>query len=393
MKLLITSTAYPPSIGGAQLHMHQLARGLNTHHTVQVLTHWDSNRTDWLLGTTITAPLRAKDYTVDGVSVHRLGLPPMLRLKILPWVVSYYLIQGLAIKQISNMLMERIENRVAQADLVHNCRIGREGLSYASYQIAREYNIPFVLTPVHHPRWEGWLHRYYLRLYRLADAVIALTNAEKTKLCNLGVDEQRVFVTGIGPILAKSYDPVAFRVHFGIKDQPIILFLGQKYEYKGLSALLEAAEIVWQKIPDAYFVFVGPRTKYSRRLFSNVSDRRVIELDAVGLQEKTNILAACDLLCVPSTQESFGGVYTEAWNLGKPVIGCNIPAVSDVVIDGFDGYLVKQKPDQIANRILELILNPALGKEIGKRGEQKVKDHFNWDNIVHRTIEVYRNIL
>jgi hypothetical protein len=35
-----------------------------------------------------------------------------------------------------------------------------------------------------------------------------------------------------------------------------------------------------------------------------------------------------------------GGVYTEAWSFCKPVIGCPIPAVSELIVEGVDGCLV-----------------------------------------------------
>ena len=54
MKLLYTLTTYPPAIGGAQLHQHPLAQQLKQHHPIQVFTHWTQNRTDWLMGTTIS---------------------------------------------------------------------------------------------------------------------------------------------------------------------------------------------------------------------------------------------------------------------------------------------------------------------------------------------------
>jgi hypothetical protein len=47
--------------------------------------------------------------------------------------------------------------------------------------LARDMGIPFVLTPFHHPRWSSWLFRVYHELYRSADAVLALTEAERTK--------------------------------------------------------------------------------------------------------------------------------------------------------------------------------------------------------------------
>ena len=52
MNLLYTLTSYPPAIGGAQLLQHRTALHLLPRHRIQVVSQWDTNRTDWLLGTT-----------------------------------------------------------------------------------------------------------------------------------------------------------------------------------------------------------------------------------------------------------------------------------------------------------------------------------------------------
>jgi glycosyltransferase involved in cell wall biosynthesis len=390
VNILFSLTAYPPAIGGAQLLVHQLARELGVHHRIQVITLWDTNRTDWLLGTTINAPRQVRVYQMDGVPVRCITLSDETRRRLTPWVWAYYVVQGPALRRIADALAAEMAPWAAQAELVHNCRIGREGLSYASFKLARERDVPFVLTPVHHPRWESWLHRYYHRLYRQADAVIALTEAERQTLINLGVDEHRVFVTGMGPILAETHDGARFRAQHNLGDAPLVLFLAQKYAYKGVAALLRATQLVWQRLPEVRFAFVGPRTAYSRRLFASVCDARILELDTVSLQEKTDALAACDVLCVPSSQESFGGVFTEAWSFGKPVIGCNIPAVAEVIADGVDGYLVSQEPAQIAERICHLLLHPTQAQTVGAAGQRKVKAHYTWQQIAERTEQAYR---
>jgi glycosyltransferase involved in cell wall biosynthesis len=393
MNVLISATAYPPSTGGAQLLMHQLARQLSTHCSVQVLSQWDTNRTDWLLGTTLRAPAPERAYQIDGIPVQRITLSGKVRRELWPWVMAYYPLQGPALARISEAFADVIGPWAARADLVHNCRIGREGLSFGSFQAAARRGIPFVLTPVHHPRWSGWSHRYYQQLYRQADAVIALTDAERQVLVRLGVSEKKVFVTGMGPVLAENGAGGQFRQHYNLKEDPLILFLGQKYEYKGLAALLAAADLVWRKIPEAHFAFIGPRTPFSRRLFQSITDLRILELDTVSLQEKTDALAACTLLCVPSTQESFGGVYTEAWSFERPVIGCRIPAVAEVISSGVDGFLVDQQPAPIADRIIQLVLDSSMADKMGKAGLQKVTGRYTWERLAEKTELVYRQLI
>lgn len=389
MRLLYTLTSYPPSVGGAQIHTHLLAQAMAPN-AVQVITHWSKNRTDWLLGTTLLQP-PAKDYAIDGVSVHSLGFSVYEKIRILPWLPLYYPFMPQIIPQIASILESHILPFAHKVDVIHNIRMGRENLSYASLQVAHQINVPFVFTPVHHPRWVGWRYKAYLDLYRAADAVIAMTNSEKQKLVELSVAPERIHVTGVGPVLASSENGEQFRQKYALSGQ-IILFLGQHYPYKGYCQLLQAMPIIWQRFPEAHAVFIGPSVKSSEQVFAQYSDSRILRLGAVDIQAKTDALAACDLLCVPSTQESFGGIYTEAWSFKKPVIGCNIPAVADVISDGVDGYLTEQKPESIAEKIIYLLANPAKAAELGEAGKIKVETQYSWSKIAEQTYRVYQSV-
>ncbi|MCB0164764.1 MAG: glycosyltransferase family 4 protein [Anaerolineae bacterium] len=393
-KLLLTTTSYPPAIGGAQLHTHQILKRLSPDFPVQVVTQWAENRTDWLFGTTLNAPAAPKAYTFEGVPVQLITLTRRERRQVLPYALAYYALKPTAIDQIAARLLLKIEPLARDCQLIHNTRIGREPLSFASLKTARKLGIPFVFTPYHHPRWVGWNYRDYLNLYRRADALIALTQAEKETLIALGVSAGRIFITGIGPIVADQADPATFRQQHHIPPEaPLVLFLGQKYRYKGYEALAAAAKIVWAKLPDTYFLFIGPQTPASKKFFARQQDRRLIELGQVDLPQKTDALAACTLLCLPSTQESFGGVYTEAWSFGKPVIGANIPAVAEVIDDGVNGYLVSPTAQDIAEKIGYLLDQPAAAYQLGQAGRQKVVEKYSWDKLAQKTEEIYTTVV
>ncbi|MBD0336911.1 MAG: glycosyltransferase family 4 protein [Cyanobacteria bacterium Co-bin13] len=391
MNFLYTLTTYPPTIGGAQLHQHLLAQQLQTRHHIQVASFWDSNRTDWLLGTTLKAHTAPRNYVINGIPVNRMGFSPREKLKMLPWLPLYYPLMAVALPPLARIIASHLKPLAQSANLIHNVRIGREGLTHASWQAARQRDIPFVFTPVHHPRWVGWRYRAYIELYCQADAVIALTPSEKAILTDLGVKPDRIHVTGIGPILADHPDGLGFRQRHGMSGA-MVLFLGQHYAYKGHQAVLAAAPLVWQKLPDVHFVFVGPPVGGSEKSFESGTDARIHRLGSVGLQEKTDAIAACDLLCVPSMQESFGGVYTEAWSLGKPVIGGRIPAIADVVTEGQDGFLVDQQPGEIADRILYLLNHPTEAAAMGQAGQAKVEAHFTWPKLAEKTLKVYQTV-
>jgi glycosyltransferase involved in cell wall biosynthesis len=223
--------------------------------------------------------------------------------------------------------------------------------------------------------------------------VFALTESErKTLVEDKRVCEDRVHVTGIGPVLSDNPDPDEFRNRFDIRGR-FVLYLGQQFRYKGVGAVLEAAPLVWRQHPDVTFVFIGPTTSYSRALFKQVRDRRIVNLERVDLETKTAALAACEFLCVPSMQESFGGVYVEAWALRRAVIGGRIGPIANVVTDGTDGILCSQRSAEVAEVIAFLLSSHRLCEAMGNAGWQKVRDKYTWERIATRTFRVYSSLL
>ena len=392
LHVLFTITRYWPAIGGAEIHTRELIHHLEPRVEPTIAAHWAENRTDWLLGTTLAAPARAQTYQDNGRTVNLLAQTRADRLRSLPWVLAYYPWMPVAAPRLGHILAEQLLEIAPSVDLVHNVRSGREPLTLASLEVARRRQVAFVFTPNHHPRWVGWRYQVYLDLYRRADALIALTEHERQALIRLGASAERVHVTGVGPVLSDDADGERARQRFGLHER-FVLFLGQKYAYKGVRQLLEAAPYVWQRHKDLQFVFVGPRTRSSRSLFARVTDPRVREIGSVSVQDKTDLLAASELVCVPSSQESFGGVLVEAWAMGKPVVAGPAPAAAEVIADGEDGLFVpEQSARAIADRVLQLVDDPAGAAALGQRGARKVAERFTWAQLAARTDAIYRSL-
>jgi glycosyltransferase involved in cell wall biosynthesis len=392
MKLLYASNLYPPSMGGAQIHFHCLAKAMQSAgNEVSVVTHSCRHRTDWLrLSTVFTEPDNHFDY--EGTPVWQLGFSPLTRLQIMPWALAYYGLIGPATRHISRHALRALSS-LSPPDVVHATRIGREFLCRAALDFAHKHGRPFVLTPVHHPRWDGWRYTEYDKIYREADALCVLTKEEKRLLVEQkGVDEEKIHITGIGPILSSTYDAEEFRARYDIRGR-FVLYLGQQFRYKGVGALLEAAPLVWKRHPDVTFVFIGPQTSYSKAIFSMATDRRIRNLGEVNIETKTAALSCCEFLCLPSSQESFGGVYVEAWALGKTVIGGRIPPIAELISEGHDGLLSSQNPSELADQISLLSADPELCRKMGNAGARKVGTRYTWEQIAKKTEDVYERVM
>jgi glycosyltransferase involved in cell wall biosynthesis len=171
-----------------------------------------------------------------------------------------------------------------------------------------------------------------------------------------------------------------------------VLFLGQKRPYKGIAELVAAAELVWRRHPDAAFVFAGPPTPFSRALFAKTRDRRIVELGNVDLAEKTALIERCDVMCLPSTQESFGLVIVEAWAKRKPVVACDIPALRSVVDDGVNGVLCQQTPASIAAALDSLLASAEKREAMGRAGLAKQQERYTWERLAAALLRIYESL-
>ena len=99
------------------------------------------------------------------------------------------------------------------------------------------------------------------------------------------------------------------------------------------------------------------------------------------------------MLCLPSTQESFGTVFLEAWSFSTPVIGCPIPSVSSIVKHGENGLLASPDPASLAHSILELLTDRPLARSLGKAGNRAVLAKWQWPQLATRLEQIYSNVL
>jgi glycosyltransferase involved in cell wall biosynthesis len=387
----MTTTAYPPSIGGVQGYLWELCAGLQRF-DAEVITLWLAHRTDWLLGTTLRLGHSGK---ARSPGVETLGWSTASRARMLPWVLAYYAIVPLAARRIATEMIPELERAVDPAAvLIHNHRIGREFLALASLAVARKRGLPFVLTPYHHPRWHGYRYSAWTGVYRAADAVLTLTEAEARELKRLGVAPERLHVIGGAGDQPIPADGARFRARIASNGSPLVVFAGQLYEYKGVALLVAAGEALRARGVLVELAFVGPETRFSRGFFANHKRPWIHVLGKVDNQTKWDAIEAATVVCVPSEQESFGRIYIEAWSKGKPVVAARIPSVSEVVNDGESGLLINPgSVDDLARALERLVSDPTLAERLGAAGRREVASRFNWTQVVRRVESVYESLL
>ena len=388
-RLRVVAFRYEPAIGGAEHLARRLIREIGERRVVDIVTVVTENRSDWLH--LLVEGVRNSDerYQVDGREVRALASWPVeLRRRLRPWVPFYHLPYSPAPTIMGRLLAPQLVSVAAGAGIMHNFFMGREAFSFGLMEAAASAGVPFVFTPLRHERPLGWSSGAFRRIYRGADALIALTRAEADWLISHGARRERVSVIGAGPLSDGRVPPDAARRVVG--DDQIVLFLGQLHEYKGFNAVLQAAALLRDR-RQVRFVFAGPDVRGHARRFENAGPN-VMYLSAVDDALRDSLLQACTVLCVPSSRESFGLVVVEAWNCGKPVIGGPAKATRELIEDGVDGWSVPQNATILARRLAEILDNPELARQMGISGQRKVEQQFSWAAIADAHLALYSRL-
>ncbi len=386
-------------MGGTEVHSAELAKRLLDTISVEVLTHCQTTARE---GRTLNFDaLKSSDdrHLLESIKVNRIGLSsvdfPGVR-----WIAnnhhSFRFARAIFSVLYGSVVRKKVGDSLEDADLVHCIYNGLTDAADYAYKCAQRRNIPFVFTPNVLDTSDGisaWNSRRIKRLYSKSDALIALTQHEAEYLIRHGAEPDRVTVIPYGPVLYGSGDEARCREHLELGDRPIILFLGRMVKLKGYELLLEAFEMIKSSHPNAALVFMGPASVEVKAQLQRELHRDIHHIDPPEQQLKTDFLAAAEVVCVPSSTESLGVVYLEAFANRKPVVALDLPVLREVISHQEDGFLVNPDAQSIGNAIAGLLDDPAMAARMGQAGFDKVEKFYSWDNVVNGVLQVYTDAI
>jgi glycogen(starch) synthase len=231
----------------------------------------------------------------------------------------------------------------------------------------------------------------------IAKAVTTVSNSTKTEVMWLyNVPERKVTVVpnGIDPEPFRiRVDPGEVKMQYGIHPlAPLVLFVGRLTYQKGPDLLVQAVPGILAKRWDVQFIFAG--TGDMRGYLEGAAHGLPVQFPGyVSDTEHIRLLNACDLVAIPSRNEPFGLVLTEAWSAERCVVATDVGGLSENIDNYINGIKVPVRPESIAWGIGHLIDDPAYMQKLGKAGRRKVMEKFRWDVVTERMLGVYRKVL
>jgi glycosyltransferase involved in cell wall biosynthesis len=214
------------------------------------------------------------------------------------------------------------------------------------------------------------------------------------------------FATSVRPNLNVYYLPNAIDERFfnlsGSSDGKIILFAGRVIPRKRVEDLIRAFSCVVQQIPSAQLRIAGECSSEKPYVASvyhwinrcNLGDH----VKLLGQLSEPSVMrefACCNLLALPSAQETTPMVLAQAMATGKPVVATRVGGVAEMVGEKNErGILVEVGDiDGLAQAMLRLLQNPLLRTRMGQAGQVFARENYHLDNVARRTNDVYKNIM
>lgn len=404
MRVDLLTREYPPHIyGGAGVHVAGLTAVLRR--TIDVRVHcFDGPR--------------------DEPSVLGYGVPTELR-------GANAALQTLGVDLEMADAVGRVGDDGVASDLVHS---HTWYANFAGHVAALLNDLPHVITahslePLRPWKAEqlgggyalsSWVER---SAYEAAAAVIAVSGGMRQDILRSypSVDPDRVKVVHNGIDLDGWRRPTseADLAHadatvraLGIDpDRPAVVFVGRITRQKGLPYFLRAAEHLPPEVQLVLCAGAPDTPGILAEVTGLVDELRAKRSGVVWIEkmlprpELVAVLSAATVFACPSIYEPLGIVNLEAMAVGLPVVGTATGGIPEVVDDGVTGWLVPIEqvqdgtgtpldPDRfvadLASTLVEAVSDPARAKVWGQAARRRAEDHFSWDAIAARTLDVYR---
>jgi len=166
--------------------------------------------------------------------------------------------------------------------------------------------------------------------------------------------------------------------------------------YKGMDTLISTLPRLLHEWTDLQLVLVGEGD--DQKWLEHIADgcgvrKRVHFFSGLAYSELAPCYSACEIFALPSKGEGFGLVYLEAMARAKPVIGGAHGGVPEVIDDGKTGYLVHHgEVEQLATSIETLLKDPAMAREMGKRGLERINREFKFNVFAKSLRKILREL-
>jgi trehalose synthase len=190
---------------------------------------------------------------------------------------------------------------------------------------------------------------------------------------------------------------------FGIDvDRPLMVQVSRFDPWKDPLGVIDAYRLVKEELPELQLALVGAMASddpegwdYFNATVAHADGDADIHIlnnfNNVGAIEVNAFQSHADVVVQKSTREGFGLTVTEAIWKARPFIGGDVGGIPLQIEDGVTGFLVSNV-EQCAQRSLDVLRDPELGKFLGRRGKERVRTHFLMPRYLRDYLKIFNEL-
>ena len=199
---------------------------------------------------------------------------------------------------------------------------------------------------------------------------------------NTKVDEKKVHCVGGGCNISIE------KIDDSKKQGNSILFVGKDFERKGGFLVLDAFEILNDKFPGKYQLYIAGPKEWPGK---GEIPKGVHFLGLKSTQELQKYYNLCDIFVMPSYFEAYGIVFAEALIYGLPCIGRNAFAMKEFISEGENGFLIQEDDaEYLAEKMHDLLSNEKIRRGVIQKKEYYI-EKYSWESVAKRITDVILN--
>jgi glycosyltransferase involved in cell wall biosynthesis len=179
-----------------------------------------------------------------------------------------------------------------------------------------------------------------------------------------------------------------------VPDGPVVAAVARLVPVKGFQYLIDAVPEVLRRCPRTRFLIVGDgelRPGLERRVRAAGLAERIA---FAGFRaDVASVMAATDLIVLPSVNEGMGRVLVTAMALGKPIVATHVGGVAELLGEGEAGILVPARDaGALAQAIGTLLLDGARAQRLGAAGRRRAP-RYSAEAMLEALARLYREVL
>ncbi len=329
------------------------------------------------------------------------------------------------IPEMMENFMHHIEKTRKKYDVIHSHYW--DG-GYAGILLAKMLDIPHIHTP--HtlgkmkklemsveelpPQKLKPAYRYHVRIaieqkiYNSAHAIVVLCETSRIQMLqHYIIDFEKIHVIYSG-IDTKYFNPEKTeydkKVHF---EKNAILTASRLVPAKGLDRVIDALSLIKNRVDYQYYMVGGSFVEIGSSE-EEATEKQLIELvkknhlekrvTFEGTKDHDHEMPAyyrnADVFVLAGRYEPFGLTALEAMACGTAPIVSSVAGAREVIIDGLNGFIVDtHNRKALSETIYKLLTDTKLRKKISENAAFTIKEHYSWDKIVDKFINLYKRLI